>query len=107
MESRKEFKWTVYAVSATALLLVLVAAYLCVRLVDGLWENMTLPMILMISYATVTVITAMFLGLSERKCEACRSCIDGPPAPQPVVEVAPVKTRKPRTPKIIQVGEPN
>lgn len=109
METRKDFKWTVYAVSSVALLLVFIATYLCVRLTDGMWDSMSLPMIFIIIYGTVEFIALMFIGLSYGKCEQCKGCSEPQPVvvpvPEPVV-VAPVKTRKPRTPKAV-VAENN
>ena len=63
------FKWAIYGMSVAALMMILVAAYVIVRIADGMWTSWQLPAILGVVFITIVPISAMFTSLGDVKRE--------------------------------------
>ena len=63
------FKWTVYGISVGTLLMVMVATFAIVRIVDGKWLSWQLPAILGIVFIVVVSVSAMFTSLGDVRTE--------------------------------------
>jgi len=70
--SKTTLRWAIYGISVAALLFVLAAAYIIVRVADGNWANWQLPVILAVVWLTLVIVSAMVVAIPEIKSEIAK-----------------------------------
>ena len=65
----EEFHWVVYGIGSGALLIAMAAAFLIVRVIDGLWSSWQLPAILAIVWFMTVSVFALVFALKTVKHE--------------------------------------